>query len=307
MISSITSGLKFRLAALGLAAAVMGALIVLVTLVSERQGGELRAKLDQVDAESISLAEHFKDIMREGSDQMTRYRNTGDPAAWQDFLKNSAEVNSWIHQQMALSTTPAQQDILKQMSITFADYQRITGEVRQEIQTVGSRENLPAALTDSLSQVRRRLFDLGQDLSQAHLGIKKQLLAEAHQELTRLRATVLSAVALLFLFGIALAAFVYREMIKPLRSKLVETQAKVEQQEKMAALGLLVHATKAVPVRYPRTFRRQGGAAGSLPAGTYRERFPVLRPSVGARTHHYCRGLVADGSQVVLRPAARQK
>ena len=252
MISSITSGLKFRLAALGLATAVMGALIVLVTLVSERQGAELRAKLDQVDAESISLAEHFKDIMREGSDQMTRYRNTGDPAAWQDFLKNSSEVNSWIHQQMALSTTPAQQEILKQMSLTFADYQGITADVRQEIQTVGSKENLPAALTDSLSQVRRRLFDLGQDLSQAHLDIKKQLLTEAHQELTRLRATVLGAVALLFLFGIALAAFVYREMIKPLRSKLVETQAKVEQQEKMAALGLLA-AGVAHEIRNPLT------------------------------------------------------
>ena len=101
MISSMTSGVRFRLAALGLAAAVMGALIVLVTLVSQRQGAEVHAKLDQVDAESFSMAEHFKDILREDSDHLTRYRNTGDPAAWQDFLKANGEVNSWIQAQMA--------------------------------------------------------------------------------------------------------------------------------------------------------------------------------------------------------------
>jgi signal transduction histidine kinase len=252
MISSITSGVKFRLIALGLAVTVMGALIVLVTLGSQRQGAELRAKLDQVDSESFSLAERFKDMLREGSDQMTHYRNTGDPAAWQDFLKASGEMNSWIQAQIAGANTPHQQEILKQMSSTFADYQRIAGEVQLKIQAIGPKENLPADLTESLSQVRRRLFDLGQDLSQAHLDVKKQLMTEAHQVLTRLRVTILGAVALLFLFGIALAAFVYREMIAPLRSKLVETQAMVEQQEKMAALGLLA-AGVAHEIRNPLT------------------------------------------------------
>jgi len=248
----MTSGVRFRLAALGLAAAVMGALIVLVTLVSQRQGAEVHAKLDQVDAESFSMAEHFKDILREDSDHLTRYRNTGDPAAWQDFLKVNGEVNSWIQAQMAGVNTPRQQEILKQMNLTYADYQRISGDVRLKIQENGSKVNLPADLAESLSQVRRRLFDLGQDLSQAHLEVKKELLAEAHQMLRRLRLTVLGAVALLFIFGIALATFVYREMITPLRSQLVKSQAMIEQQEKMASLGLLA-AGVAHEIRNPLT------------------------------------------------------
>jgi len=42
----MTSGVKFRLIGLGLAMAVMGTLIAYVTLDSQRQGGNLRSKLN---------------------------------------------------------------------------------------------------------------------------------------------------------------------------------------------------------------------------------------------------------------------
>ena len=88
MISSV----KLRLTVLGMAVAVMGVVIAGITFASQSQGAALRIKLDQVDAESFGLAEHFKDLMRENSDRMTHYRNTGEAAAWQDFLKSHLEV-----------------------------------------------------------------------------------------------------------------------------------------------------------------------------------------------------------------------
>ena len=217
----MTSSVKFRLTALGLAVAVMGAFIVFLTFASQRQGAELHAKLDQVDTESFGLAEHFKDRLREGSDRLTHYRNTGNVAAWQDFLKSSGELNAWMQGQINSAATVREREILQQMNLAYADYLRVAGAVQQKIQAAGPKENLPEDLTDSLSQSRRRLFDLGQDLSQAHLQLKKQLLVEAHQMLTRLRWSVLGALALLFLFGIVLAVFVYRDMIAPLRNQLV--------------------------------------------------------------------------------------
>ena len=58
-------GVTFRLAALGAAVGLMGVLIVLITLSSQREANELRARLSTVDSESFDLADHFKDMLRE--------------------------------------------------------------------------------------------------------------------------------------------------------------------------------------------------------------------------------------------------
>src|SRR5271155_1109029 len=61
--------INLRLIALGLAVAVVGALIVLVTLNSERQARNTSARLGDVDTESFQIADRFRDKFRYAHDK----------------------------------------------------------------------------------------------------------------------------------------------------------------------------------------------------------------------------------------------
>jgi signal transduction histidine kinase len=244
-------GIQHRLAALVTVVAVMGVLILLATLYSQRQADEMSDKLSRVESESFRIADQFRESLRAVNNTLQSYGTDHDPATWNAFLEGSRKLGLWIEEQKPKLTTQREMEALQQMDAEYQEYLRMAGGLRDRVQSLGGQS---VSLADfyPLRAQSQKVFDLGQTLMKAHYDSRNQLIAQANDTLKHLRWLALGSLGLLFVFGLILAGVVYRDMIAPLRVKLVESQSMVERNEKLASLGMLA-AGVAHEIRNPLT------------------------------------------------------
>src|SRR5689334_19098822 len=188
-------GITFRLTALALALVLMGALIAIVTITSQHQAEEAKGRLGQVDVESFRIADLFKEKLRLANDSMRRYASVRDSAAWEDFLKASEGLQSWIDSQSPNLVTARERGLLKQMETAREAYLQKARDVRQ---TMEATQEAGASLAEynGFQDQARHFYDLGQELARAHYESRNAVLAQANETFSQLRVSVLTLVSL---------------------------------------------------------------------------------------------------------------
>jgi signal transduction histidine kinase len=225
---------------------LMTGAIICSAAISWRDFRTLRNQLTTIELESFRIADDLQQTILLLNTYILKYELKHDPQIWAQYEKESKRLDAWIDEQDSKLATPLEHDVLQEVNHVYDGFLRAALEIKdappdKTVEVVGKFEHE--------SQL---LLNTGFKLAEAHRQSLDQFLESTQHTLTLLSFILLSALFLLIACVTALAFIVFHHLIAPLQTKLVQSHAIIERQEKLASLGLLASGV-AHEIRNPLT------------------------------------------------------
>jgi signal transduction histidine kinase len=211
----------------------------------------LERRLTREQFVSFRLADDFQHQLLTLNNSMLHFAVRHDAARWAEFEQSSASLGRWIDSQLVRLNIDRERGILSQLKTAYGDYLAAARRFHDDHPPASLAADGFATL-DEFEQQGQRLLRLDEQLADAHRDAEGYFLSEANHSLDGLRWLLFAGVAMLLGMTGALGWLLYRDLVAPLRTRLVEREALLERQEKLATLGTLASGI-AHEIRNPLT------------------------------------------------------
>ncbi len=228
--------LRPRLLGFGIAVALVAFLIARIDANIWREQARLQEGFAAIKAEKFYFGVNFRVSLRKLNARLLDFHLTGNPADLDRFQTEARQLQGWLQSKEQSFVHPREREALTRLQTAYSAF--LTSVQSLEGSQAADREYFADAY-EQLRRDYRPVLEACDEVVRAEHDAFDVFLGQSENSLLTLQRVFLVSLVLLIVFAGTLTVIVYRGMFAPLQAKLNESQALLERQEKLAALGAL--------------------------------------------------------------------